>query len=149
MTTRDLERFWALTKAMPSGCVEWQGANDGRGGYGKFHVDGRSVRAIRWIYDVYNAPRLTSRHVVGHTCDNPRCVAPTHLVRMTHRQNMRDKAAKGRVVVRAPFLTQVQVARVKDLSALDFTPRVIADLTDIKYTTVRAIVEGRRHASSH
>ncbi len=34
--------------------------------------------------------------VVMHSCDNPRCINPLHLVAGTHKANSDDKIAKGR-----------------------------------------------------
>lgn len=34
--------------------------------------------------------------VVMHTCDNPRCINPAHLVPGTHAENNKDRAKKGR-----------------------------------------------------
>lgn len=141
----DLERFWAKTQALPSGCVEWRGADDGRQGYGKFKVGGRSVRAIRWIYVALGLGKLTRRHVVGHTCDNPRCVNPNHLEAMTHRQNMRDKARKGRVRQGAR-LNADTVSLIKFASSEGATPRMISGQLGINYSTVRNVTEGRRWA---
>lgn len=139
-----LDRFWAKVRVVPSGCWEWQGANDGRQGYGKFKVGGRSVRAIRWIFEVYFPGKLRAHHVVMHTCDNPRCVRPDHLKLGTHRQNMRDKSRKGRVVVRPAFLTEDTVSLIKFAASEGASPRLIARELEIKYTTVRAVTEGRR-----
>lgn len=143
---RDLERFWSKVPYRPDdGCWFWAGATDGRGGYGKFKVDGVSVRAIRWIYEQCNlAPRLTDDHVVGHTCDKPSCVRPSHLVAMTHAENMRDKASKRRVVNVPRFLTAETVSLIKFASSLGASPASIATQLGLKYTTVRAVTEGRR-----
>lgn len=34
---------------------------------------------------------------VHHTCDNPKCLNPFHLVPVTHRRNLLDAAAKGKM----------------------------------------------------
>ena len=101
-TFRDQARFWRLVDTSDlSGCWLWRGADDGRFGHGKFKVAGVSVRAIRWLCELY-APgclrRRRGRHrVVRHTCDNPRCVRPDHLVPGTQRQNVRDAIARLKV----------------------------------------------------
>lgn len=141
----DLKRFWRLVDtANIDGCWLWRGADDGRGGYGKFKVDGVSVRAIRWIFEVYNPGKLRTHHKVMHTCDTRACVRPDHLVKGTHRQNMRDMAAKGRNVMRRPFLDLDTVCAIKFAGIeLGISPVKIARELNLNYSTVRSIVEGR------
>lgn len=52
--------------------------------------------AHRVVWEAFNAEPLGDR-LVMHTCDNPSCVNPTHLVAGDQFDNMRDCAAKGRV----------------------------------------------------
>lgn len=40
--------------------------------------------------------------VVRHTCDNPRCINPDHLVPGTRADNNRDRAERGRSAKRVP-----------------------------------------------
>lgn len=99
-TLYDQARFWRLTDTSDlDGCWLWLGADDGRFGHGKFKVAGFSVRAIRWLCELYNPGCLSGRHkrrVVRHTCDNPKCVRPDHLVPGTQRQNVGDAMSRGR-----------------------------------------------------
>lgn len=37
-------------------------------------------------------------HVVRHTCDNPRCINPFHLIRGTQKENVQDSVDRGRNV---------------------------------------------------
>lgn len=80
-------------------CIEWRGAKTSTG-YGLTKYKGRCVRAHRLIYCEANFIKLF--HIDGlcvmHTCDNPSCVNPKHLVLGTHLDNMKDKMAKGRHV---------------------------------------------------
>lgn len=144
--TRDLERFWAKTERAAGGCLLWTGADDGRGGYGKFKVGGKSVRAIRWIFEFYSPGELRRHHKVMHTCDNPRCVEPSHLRKGTHRQNMRDMARKGRVGgLGGSFLTPDDVDLIRFCALEGARPKAIAGALGFNYSTVRSIVEGKRH----
>jgi len=141
---KDLDRFLSKTVDGANGCLLWAGSDDGRQGYGKFSVNGKNVRAIRWIFELFNPGKLKKHHVVMHTCDSVRCVEPSHLVRGTHRQNMKDKAKKGRVVVRKKFLDVDTVSLIRFASSLEVSPAKIARELGLKYTTVRSIVEGKR-----
>lgn len=61
--------------------------------------------------------------VVRHTCDNPRCINPEHLVAGTFADNNRDRAERGRSAKRVSSrqrLTPEQVAEIKSL----YQPRV-------------------------
>lgn len=40
--------------------------------------------------------------VVRHTCDNPRCINPNHLIGGTKADNNRDRAERGRSAKRVP-----------------------------------------------
>ena len=51
--------------------------------------------AHRESYAAYNGD-IPAGMVVCHECDNPSCVNPEHLTCKTQRENMRDKAARGR-----------------------------------------------------
>lgn len=131
-----------------TGCWLWTGSHDGRQGYAKMSVDGKGVRVTRWVFDLFNPGKLKKHHVVGHTCDNPPCVNPEHLVRYTHRQNMKDKAKKGRVVVVKKFIDADTVSLIRFANQeVGISPRAIAREIGLKYTTVRSITEGRRWKS--
>jgi len=79
------------------GCIEHtQRGNSG--GYGTVKRDGRTEYAHRAAYADSNGVPISSLKgsVVMHSCDNPRCINPEHLVLGTHSKNMRDMVSKGR-----------------------------------------------------
>jgi HNH endonuclease len=71
-------RFWEHVDRRGE-CWIWTGSTD-REGFGQFR-DGKMWRAHRaaWTFEVGDLP--TSVHLV-HTCRNPACVRPSHLVRL-------------------------------------------------------------------
>jgi hypothetical protein len=75
-------------------CMEWEGTRNRRG-YG---VLPSPVHGSRLAHRAALASRL-GRPVQGearHTCDNPPCVNPEHLLEGSHADNMRDAAERGR-----------------------------------------------------
>lgn len=81
-----LERLWEkVDKRGADECWEWQGTRLPRG-YGQ--IDKRYVHRI-----VAGAKK---GEVVRHTCDNPPCCNPRHLVKGTQKENLADMVAKGR-----------------------------------------------------
>lgn len=69
---------------------------------------GSSVRMHRAEYCLANG--LTLEDIAGlvvmHTCDNPRCINPEHLVLGTQRDNMLDMRNKGRAVGNVKYTKQ-------------------------------------------
>ena len=49
----------------------------------------------RLVYAFYKE-KIKEGNVILHTCDNPRCINPNHLIQGTHQDNMQDKKLKGR-----------------------------------------------------
>ena len=100
-------RFWSKVPERPlraDACWAWQGycqpehrRADGRSilGYGQFRANGAMHKAHVVAYVFANGPVPRSR-VVGHTCDNPRCVRPSHLRAISRSDNMRQMHARAR-----------------------------------------------------
>jgi hypothetical protein len=84
-----VRRFgWAETD---SGCWEYLGWLD-KDGYGMLPV---SLRVSRIVWEYHN-DTIPKGWVVRHTCDNPPCVNPDHLLIGTVRDNSRDMVERGR-----------------------------------------------------
>jgi hypothetical protein len=74
----------------PNGCWLWRGKRNQKQ-YGRY----RKAGAHRIVFAYHNGG-LDPNLVVRHTCDNPLCVNPDHLLSGTHADNMRDKVDRGR-----------------------------------------------------
>lgn len=89
------DRFWQkVAVGSPERCWPWLGGKVGRG-YGKTTVEGRSARANRVAYTLAHGP-IPDGAVVRHTCDNPPCCNPAHLITGTHADNSADAVERGR-----------------------------------------------------
>jgi hypothetical protein len=80
------------TVETPDGCLEWTGWR--KGGYGRIVVDGKRLSVHRlafWLTHGYWP------NICRHTCDNPPCCNPDHLLDGTHADNTRDALERGLV----------------------------------------------------
>ena len=75
-------------------CIIWQGAVNNKG-YGKLKERGIDWLAHRWAYTQAYGPIPTGK-ILRHTCDNRRCIEPTHLITGTWMENMQDAKDRGR-----------------------------------------------------
>ena len=90
---------WTLRQVRPRGdCLEWKHRRDKKG-YGLSYHFGRRMLAHRLAFaakEGLTEAELKKVTVVRHTCDNPPCINPDHLLAGTHADNARDKAERGR-----------------------------------------------------
>jgi HNH endonuclease len=87
-----------MVAKLPSGCWEWIGARAKETGYGLFRLSSdRLILAHCYSFELHNTDDRTGK-VVRHTCDNPPCVNPEHLVLGTHAENSADMDSRGRRV---------------------------------------------------
>lgn len=98
-----LERFWSkVLVSGPDDCWLWTGMTGGSNHYGVFSLGrGARERAHRFSYALAHSG-IPDGMVVCHSCDNPRCVNPSHLYADTQRANMLDCVSKNRF----PYLSR-------------------------------------------
>lgn len=105
--------FWGLTAERESGCLEWRGEKD-KSGYGRFRrykpfrIDVKSHRASFWLTNGW-LPGL-----IRHTCDNPPCVRPEHLLPGDHKLNAQDAVERGRFRFRKRNLSDEAEQAIRD-----------------------------------
>lgn len=97
LTKRELKRFKSkYIRSSKNNCWLW--IKPHRGGYGNFLLRKTLHPASRIAYFIANNI-WPGKLLVRHTCDNPPCVNPYHLILGNHRDNMLDREIRGRGVI--------------------------------------------------
>lgn len=92
----DFKRFFKnIDVACNAPCWVWIGCPS-RDRHVQVNVNGRMEYAHRWAYKLFQSNDIDNK-VIMHTCDNPRCVNPIHLIVGTQKDNIQDAVKKGRV----------------------------------------------------
>lgn len=75
----------------------------------------RYQHVITW--EMHNAQPVPDGMVVMHTCDNPRCFNPNHLIIGTQQENVDDAVSKGRHGCRPLSLSEDDVNEIRKLQS--------------------------------
>lgn len=89
-------RFWDnVDKRGPDDCWLWKGSKNDTG-YGGMTYGGRRRRATHISYEIDKGTPFPTGMLARHTCDNPPCVNPAHILPGTDRDNVRDMLQRRR-----------------------------------------------------
>lgn len=86
-------RFWPKVRKTET-CWLWTAAVDRRG-YGRFQLQGRTVGAHRFAYELLVGP-ITAGLQIDHLCRVTSCVNPAHMEPVTADENRRREAEANR-----------------------------------------------------
>lgn len=152
------DRLFDKLAQRDSGCIEFVGAQAGRG-YGVINEGGdrgRCLLAHRVAWELANGP-IPPGLDICHTCDNPPCCNPDHLFLGTRRDNMQDAKAKGRAVAppvqsgethNKAWVTDAVVRECREQHANGEAVRDIAASRGFRYEMVWTWITGRHRVSA-
>lgn len=145
VTNLDLLKYTLFNRARlaENGCWEWVGYY-GSGGYGMMSKDGKNQRAHRISYEAHKGP-IPKGNVVRHTCDNPACINPDHLILGTQKDNVADREARGRRVVNGERIgtSKLSAKDVLEIRSSEESLEVLANRYGIDRSNVWAIRTGK------
>lgn len=138
------------------GCID-HGKTGSRTGYHNVYSKGKLERAHRLAYCF--ARRIPIEYIKGsvvrHTCDNPRCINPRHLILGTQQDNIDDMLARQRHV--APrgvqhgcaVLTEDNVRFIREnyvRYSKEWGAVAISRMLGVTQSTVQRVVSGKTWA---
>lgn len=137
-------RFWSLVQvAGEDECWPWLGTTCK--GYGKITHERKTLWAHRVSFELtYNIEPLT----VLHSCDNPTCVNPGHLIDGTQLLNIEDSIEKGRARIthrsgEHSYQSKVTWREVIEIRESSASLATLAALYGLSKSSVWAIRKGK------
>jgi hypothetical protein len=143
--------FWSkVDRRGPDECWPWLGSMGGGGTSPRPRLksyEGKVLNAHRVAWEIHNNEMLGER-VARHTCDNPSCVNPHHILPGTRADNVQDAKDRGRYTgmrekMTAPTkLTEDDVAAIRLLADMGETQIGIARHFGVSDRAIRCILKG-------
>ena len=153
------EVLWSKVKiGNENECWEWQGFRNEQQ-YGRTWINDKGYYAHRVIFDlVYpntiqlTAPKSTQETgFVLHLCDNPPCCNPKHLRLGNHKDNMKDKARKGRTPDFSGDagprckLTMEQAMKARELRKTGISVKKLAEQFGISVSSMKTLIANKSY----
>lgn len=112
-------------------------------GYGQFKYKGQYWLAHRYSYVLHKGP-IPLGTIIRHTCDNPACINPEHLLAGTQQDNINDCIARGRRYSHPRKLDEYQKKDIIVRLLEGHTYQAIADDYNVSKQTIYRIANGFR-----
>ena len=137
-----LSKMMAKSRLRSGGCIEWSGRVNTKG-YGQIMMSGQLKMVHRVSWEMANG-RIPDGAIIMHSCDNPACINPMHLLAGSYSDNTRDSVKKGRwrqanngaggrtPTISPDLMEDIKLIRVHDL----LTIPEISSATGIKEATL-------------
>ena len=146
------DRFWAKVEST-NNCWLWK-AGCFTNGYGQFRIGNKKLKAHRVMFLLLKG-NIPHGMIVRHTCDNPKCVNPNHLLLGTYKDNAYDRDSKNRGIKGRKIhkdqageknpAAKLNVEKVSKIRFMwpDHSYRKLSKLFKISASQVANIVKGR------
>lgn len=139
-----------------TGCWLWtRTKSSDKMGYRKLCVDGHRQPVHRWSYEVFIGP-IPDNLLIRHSCNNPLCINPEHLLPGTHKDNFEDAVRAGTHIVCNPLrgerhpntkLTAADIREIRSLLARGLSSVEVAKQFNSSYQCIWQIKNGKRWAA--
>ena len=144
-------RFWSYVdrSAGEAKCWPWQKATR-LSGYGSIQWKGRMTTAHRVAFELAKG-EIEAGLIIRHTCDNPICCNPSHLLSGTFKDNAQDAIDRGRYRPPPTFigeehprsrLTDIQVRACRQSYIKGESIAVLAGIYGVGWSTMDHVVKG-------
>lgn len=140
------EAFWSRVNTQPTarGCWLWTGHPNKKSGYGQLAIGGVHYLAHRLAYELERGP-IPDGLQVRHCCDVRLCCNPAHLLLGTHKDNMDDRAARGRTATGERTLARKNPERLARGEKHGMTSLTAGDVLAIRGSTLSQTALARKY----
>lgn len=136
---RDLQKLLSYTE--PKGdCLEWTKCYN-TDGYPRAAFENSNGKVHRVVWELVNS-KSAQGYVVRHSCDNPRCINPKHLLLGTPTDNMRDRDERDRHGAAKLNHEKVKQAREMYLTK-EYTQLELANMFGVHLRTMNSLLNKR------
>lgn len=140
LSEKNIARFWSnIDKKDGQECWLWTSTKD-KDGYGKFKIRVKDKRfsymAHRICYYLTNN-FIVHNLIVRHTCDNPSCCNPSHLILGTYKDNSDDRRKRNRTFKKH---SDEIVIKIHQLRSQGLTHQEIANKLNLQKDYVSTVV---------
>lgn len=130
----------------PESCWPWKGFCGPPMGYGRVRWDGRQYLLHRWSAE--QSGMAIERKIVRHTCDNPPCCNPAHLLIGSVSDNVADRVSRRRSARGSSHgrsrLSEQDVRDIHEKNAKGITQVELAKEYGMNYNHINDIIRGKR-----